>query len=34
LNTGDGAGVVAERTVSMTAAEESELLLLDLGPLG
>ena len=32
LNTGDGAGVIAERAVSLTAREETEILLLDLGP--
>lgn len=32
LNTGDGAGVTAERAVSLTAREETEILLLDLGP--
>jgi quercetin 2,3-dioxygenase len=31
LSTGDGAGVTAERAVSFTAREESEILLLDLG---
>jgi redox-sensitive bicupin YhaK (pirin superfamily) len=31
LGTGDGAGVVAERAVSLTARVESEILLLDLG---
>lgn len=31
LTTGDGAGIRAERAVSMTAREESELLLVDLG---
>jgi redox-sensitive bicupin YhaK (pirin superfamily) len=31
LNTGDGAGFTAERSVSFTAREKSELLLLDLG---
>lgn len=31
LNTGDGAGVTAERAVSLTAREETEILLLDLG---
>jgi redox-sensitive bicupin YhaK (pirin superfamily) len=31
LTTGDGAGVTAERVVSLTAREETELLLLDLG---
>jgi quercetin 2,3-dioxygenase len=33
LTTGDGIGVTAERTVSFTAREETEVLLLDLGPL-
>jgi hypothetical protein len=31
LRTGDGAGVTAERAVSLTAREETEILLLDLG---
>ena len=31
LATGDGAGITAERAVSFTAREESEILLLDLG---
>jgi redox-sensitive bicupin YhaK (pirin superfamily) len=31
LSTGDGAGVTAERAVSLTALEETEILLLDLG---
>ncbi|MBI5547453.1 MAG: pirin family protein [Deltaproteobacteria bacterium] len=31
LTTGDGAGVTAERAVSLTAMEETELLFLDLG---
>jgi redox-sensitive bicupin YhaK (pirin superfamily) len=31
LCTGDGAGVAAERAVSLTASEESEVLLVDLG---
>jgi redox-sensitive bicupin YhaK (pirin superfamily) len=31
LGTGDGAGVTAERAVSLTAREESEILLVDLG---
>ncbi|MFZ1864173.1 MAG: pirin family protein [Polyangiales bacterium] len=31
LGTGDGVGVVAERVVSMTAREETEILLVDLG---
>jgi redox-sensitive bicupin YhaK (pirin superfamily) len=31
LTTGDGAGVTAERAVSLTAQETSEVLLLDLG---
>ena len=31
LSTGDGAGVTAERAVSLTAQSESEILLLDLG---
>ena len=31
LTTGDGAGVTAERAVSLTAREETEILLLDLG---
>ncbi len=31
LTTGDGAGLTAERAVSLTAREETELLLLDLG---
>jgi redox-sensitive bicupin YhaK (pirin superfamily) len=37
LGTGDGAGVTAEPAVSLTAREESEILLIDLGkamPLG
>jgi redox-sensitive bicupin YhaK (pirin superfamily) len=29
LTTGDGAGVAAERSVSLTAREDSEILLLD-----
>ena len=33
LTTGDGAGVTAERALSMTASEESEILLVDVGPL-
>ena len=31
LTTGDSAGVTAERAVSLTAQEETEILLLDLG---
>ena len=31
LSTGDGAGVTAERAVSLTAREETEILLVDLG---
>jgi hypothetical protein len=31
LTTGDGAGVTAERAVSLTAQSETEILLLDLG---
>lgn len=31
LTTGDGAGITAERAVSLTAREETELLLFDLG---
>ncbi len=31
LTAGDGAGVMAERAVSLTASEESEILLVDLG---
>jgi len=31
LTTGDGAGVTAERAVSLTARQETEILLLDLG---
>jgi redox-sensitive bicupin YhaK (pirin superfamily) len=31
LGTGDGAGVTAERAVSLTAREETEILLLDVG---
>ena len=31
LTTGDGAGVTAERAVSLTAREDTEILLLDLG---
>jgi redox-sensitive bicupin YhaK (pirin superfamily) len=31
LSTGDGAGVTAERAVSVTAREETEILLIDLG---
>jgi Quercetinase C-terminal cupin domain len=31
LTTGDGVGVTAERAVSFTAREETEILLLDLG---
>jgi redox-sensitive bicupin YhaK (pirin superfamily) len=31
LTTGDGAGFTAERAVSLTAREETELLLVDLG---
>jgi hypothetical protein len=31
LTTGDGAGITAERVVSLTASEESEILLVDLG---
>jgi redox-sensitive bicupin YhaK (pirin superfamily) len=31
LSTGDGAGVTAERAASITAAEEAEILLVDLG---
>ena len=33
LATGDGAGVTDERVVSLTASEDSEILLLDVGPL-
>lgn len=32
LTTGDGAGITAERAVSLTAREVSEILLVDLGP--
>jgi redox-sensitive bicupin YhaK (pirin superfamily) len=32
LSSGDGAGLTAERTVSLTAREETEILLVDLGP--
>lgn len=32
LTTGDGAGITAERAVSLTAREETEILLFDLGP--
>jgi hypothetical protein len=32
LTTGDGAGLTAERAVSLTAWEESEFLFVDLGP--
>ena len=32
LSSGDGAGLTAERAASLTAREETELLLLDLGP--
>lgn len=32
LNTGDGAGISAERALSLTARQETEVLLLDLGP--
>jgi quercetin 2,3-dioxygenase len=32
LGTGDGAGITTERAVSLTAREETELLLLDLNP--
>jgi len=32
LTTGDGAGFALERVVSITAREETELLLFDLGP--
>ena len=32
LNTGDGAGLSAERALSLTARKETEVLLLDLGP--
>ena len=31
LTTGDGVGLTAERAVSLTAREETEILLLDLG---
>ena len=31
LTTGDGAGFTAERAASLTAREEAEILLLDLG---
>jgi redox-sensitive bicupin YhaK (pirin superfamily) len=31
LTTGDGASITAERAVSITAQEESEVLLVDLG---
>jgi redox-sensitive bicupin YhaK (pirin superfamily) len=31
LSTGDGAGVTAERVVSLTARVETEILLVDLG---
>ena len=31
MATGDGAGFTAERAVSLTAREETEILLLDLG---
>jgi hypothetical protein len=31
LTTGDGAGITTERAVSLTASEESEILLVDLG---
>jgi hypothetical protein len=31
LTAGDGAGFTAERAVSLTAREETEILLLDLG---
>jgi redox-sensitive bicupin YhaK (pirin superfamily) len=31
LTTGDGAGVTAERAVSLTAQSETEILLVDLG---
>ena len=31
LSSGDGAGLTAERAVSLTAREETEILLLDLG---
>jgi quercetin 2,3-dioxygenase len=31
LSTGDGAGITAERAVSLTAREETEILLVDLG---
>jgi quercetin 2,3-dioxygenase len=31
LSTGDGAGIADERVVSLTASEESEILLIDLG---
>lgn len=34
LTTGDGAGLTAERAVSVTAREETEILLLDLGGAG
>jgi len=33
LTTGDGAGVTGERALSLTASEESEILLVDVGPL-
>lgn len=32
LNAGDGAGISAERALSLTARQETEVLLLDLGP--
>lgn len=32
LTTGDGAGITGERAVSLTAREETEILLVDLGP--
>lgn len=31
LSSGDGAGLTAERAVSLTAREETEILLVDLG---
>src|SRR6185295_16277227 len=31
LSTGDGAGITAERAVSLTAREETEILLVDIG---
>jgi redox-sensitive bicupin YhaK (pirin superfamily) len=32
LTTGDGAGITSERAVSLTAREEAEILLVDIGP--